>query len=190
MVDLCRLCRRGRPWLRFWRRRCLGPRAASRDRGDVLWVPSIAPWPGCRVANGLPMASSVLEGHRAVGSGFGGLQMRLRDAGYRQTTLDARWGRRVQVPSPTHKVTDASLHVMSRRSTDLDPTAQAAPIDWYVTCVLPGQSPRPSFRDPQAPPVAVKPDPSRPRPDPDARSPDGLATPDHRTISPDRRARA
>jgi hypothetical protein len=30
---------------------------------------------GCRVANGLPMASSTLERHRAVGSGFGGRQM-------------------------------------------------------------------------------------------------------------------
>jgi hypothetical protein len=34
----------------------------------------------------------------AVGSGFGGRQMPLQDAGYRRTTLDARWGRFVQSP--------------------------------------------------------------------------------------------
>jgi hypothetical protein len=41
----------------------------------------------------LLMASGTLERHRAVGSGFGGRQMPLRDAGYRRTTLDACWAR-------------------------------------------------------------------------------------------------
>ncbi len=48
---------------------------------------------GCRRANGLLMASGVLERHLAVESGFGGRWMPLRDAGYRRTTPDAWWGR-------------------------------------------------------------------------------------------------
>ncbi len=56
---------------------------------------------GCRRASGLLMASSTLERHLAVGSGFRGRQMPLRDAGYRKTSLDAAGGRFVQVPPPT-----------------------------------------------------------------------------------------
>jgi len=42
--------------------------------------------------------SGTLERHLAVGSGFGGRQMPLNDAGYRRTTLDAVMGWGVQVP--------------------------------------------------------------------------------------------
>ena len=69
-----------------------GDAAALAGNGPMIIVTSAtraALSQGCRVANGLPMASGTLERYRAVGSGFGGRQMPLRDAGYRRTTLDA-----------------------------------------------------------------------------------------------------
>jgi len=65
---------------------------------------------GCRHANGLLMASSVVERHLAVGSDFVGRSMPLQGAGYRQRTLDAVKGRGVQVPPPTRTGVRFSLH--------------------------------------------------------------------------------
>ena len=56
---------------------------------------------GCRVANGLLMASGVLERSEAVSSGLPGRWLPLNAAGCRRTTLSAGRGRFVQVPPPT-----------------------------------------------------------------------------------------